>query len=367
MDLRYWLAEARSGTIRSEAPLSQVRQLTSRFGGGPCRVTLDGASMVNLDGSVSLPAIEALRDISRAGRASLVVTQGTRTVGEWLIWTPGDVSWDGSMPLAGMEWDGYPKFRSLNDNYIYKNVRQGTILHDLLADAFTSYQSMVEFTVPAWTFGPSRSMDHKSHTGYYQDLLDELEDPDDGVQWRVVPTVSWSGGRAVSVTRTVTAASPRLTRSVDERLWWDRGRGNLIDFPAPGVDFSRYAQSLYGWGAGEGTKQRWVGLSDPTLTNAGHLIVTKNVSFPGTTDVSTLTALTRGALTDAQTLADPIRATVEADGISSIPRVGDRLPVKIAPCAPWPDGLDSHFQVGEVALSPDGNRLAQIGLLARED
>ena len=118
MDLRYWLAEARSGTIRSEAPLSQVRQLTSRFGGGPCRVTLDGASMVNLDGSVSLPAIEALRDISRAGRASLVVTQGTRTVGEWLIWTPGDVSWDGSMPLAGMEWDGYPKFRSLNDNYI---------------------------------------------------------------------------------------------------------------------------------------------------------------------------------------------------------------------------------------------------------
>src|SRR5699024_4611778 len=147
---------------------------------------------------------------------------------------------------------------------------------------------------PAWSSSVPRTMDYKSHSAYYSDILDEISRPDDGFEWRVRTTPVWDGTELVSVERTVVFGQPVLAAPTSiELVAGEPGtrHGNAVI--SGGRDFSRYAQSVYGIGSGEGVKQRWVGLSDPTLTNAGYLNSTKNVSFPGVADVPTLTKLTQ--------------------------------------------------------------------------
>lgn len=367
MELRYWLTEALSGTIGPEVRVQGSPQFGSRFGGGTFSADLMLGHLRTVTGGLDFRAINEVLSWADGGRYSITVTQGTDCAGEWLIWRTNPVDGDGPVGVSGFELDGYPAFRSLNDDYVGGNFDQLNLAARLLRDAFYSHQDFA-ITVP-WidsALGSNRTISYPSHSAYYDEVIEEISAPVDGFQWRVVPTVRWENHRPVRVEREVVYGEPELRRTYPTRLFsgGDGSRqGNLASFPRPARDFSKYAQSVYGWGRGEGAKQSWVGLSDPTLTNEGFLIVTKNVDFPDVSDQS-LTALTRGELAAAQELREPLRATVLADGVPSIPRVGDVVDVQIGRSVAWPNGFEGSLQVGEVSLNPDGGRLNTFDLLA---
>lgn len=366
MELRYWLAEALTGTIGPEVRIQGQPRFVSRFGGGEFGADIMLGHLRRLDGGLDTAAIAEVLSWTVGGKFSLVVTSGEQCVGEWLIWRSDPVEEGGPVSVKGFELDGYPAFRSLNDDYVYVGDDQLNIAARLLRDAFFSFQDF-HISVPWLSSGVIRSIEHKSHTAYYDEVLEEISAPVDGFQWRVVPEVTWRGGSPVEVTRRVQFGHPTLRNGSDVRLFQagegDR-QGNVLSFPRPAVDFSKYAQSAYGWGRGEGAKQQWVGLSDPTLTNAGHLIVTKNFTFAGVSNEANLVELTRSALADAQELREPVQATVLADRIPSVPAVGDVVAVKILPNAAWPSGYSGSMQIGQVDLVPDGNHLNTLRLLA---
>lgn len=351
MDVTAWVCEAQSGNVVGRMPLAHGASFSSRFGGGAFTAQVPLGTLRTRDGSgPDLPAIRDALAWCDGGKHTLLLTEGDRTLGEWLIWTHTPATPDGMMTISGFEWDGYPKFRSLNDDYVYKTATDiGTITRRLLQDAFSSYQS-TQITVPAFTAGRTTTIEHKSHTAYYQDVLDELEAV--GVEWRVQSEAVWSGGAAVRADRTVLWGAPEITRSTSTVLrYYDphSRAGNLARFERS-RDFSKYAQSMYGWGGGEGAKQRWVGLSDPTLTNQGYLIVTKNETFPGKVLPAQLTQLTQHALDEAQYLWGPTDATVDSELIPAWPRVGDRVSCQIGWSWSYPDGFDGTLRVGEVAF-----------------
>ena len=367
MELRYWLTEALSGVIGPEVTVQGAPRFESRFGGGTFEADLMLGHLRTTSGGLDFRAISEVLSWADGGRYSITVTQGTACVGEWLIWRTHPVDGEGPVKVSGFELDGYPAFRSLNDNYRGRTLDQINLAARLLRDAFYSYQPF-QITVP-WldsARGVTRDVNFRSHTMYYGEALEEIASPDDGFQWRVIPTVIWENHRPVRVERAVVYGEPELRTTYPTRLYSSGDgtrQGNLLSFPRPARDFSKYAQSVYGFGRGQGAKQQWVGLSDPTLTNQGFLIVTKNVDFPNVSPQS-LTSLTRAALRDAQELREPLRATILAGGVPSVPRVGDVARVKVDRCVAWPNGFEGSLQVGEVSLNPDGGRLNTFDLLA---
>lgn len=367
MELRYWLAEALSGVIGPEVRLQGTPQFASQFGGGTFRADIMLGHLRTLDGSRDTAAIREVLSWTTGGKYTLVVSYGDTAVGEWLIWQSDPASGDGPVRVSGFELDGYPAFRSLNDDYRFSGTDQLQLASRLLRDAFSSYQDF-EITVPWPSSGVNRAIDYRSHSAYYSDVLEEISAPSDGFQWRVNPSIHREDQRhAVKVTRQVEFGQPTIRRDSPIRLDTgneDTRQGNLLAFPRPGYDFSKYAQSVYGFGRGEGAKQQWFGVSDPTLTNQGHLIVTKNIKFPNASTMSSVQALTRAALAEAQNLQEPQQAVVIADKVPRVPRVGDVLAVTARADHAWPGGFSGELQVGQVVLRPSGNDLQTIELLA---
>ena len=368
MRLRYWVAEAKSGDIVGELRVRGNASFTSRFGGGTCRLPVSLSHLTTRDGSgADWGAVEQVLAWTRGGLHTVVVTDHQqRCLGEWVLMRRSRPAPDGVVTVQGMEWAGYPALRSLHDNYVYNGTDQLTIARALLSDAFVAFNAGMTITIPTATSGVGRTMDHKSHSAYYADLLDEISSPDDGFEWHVDVALSWSGGRPTKVTRTVAFGHPTLARSsalVLHQASPGSRRGNTLAVDG-GDDFSRYAQSVYGIGAGEGGKQKWVGLSDPTLTNAGYLNSTKNVSFPGVKDTAALTKLTQGALVAAQDLRDPYSATALVDKLAAWPAVGRTARLLVDRTWNYPTGVDQTLRVGEVSFSPSGHQVSTVSVQA---
>ncbi|MBE7701273.1 hypothetical protein H9623_13310 [Oerskovia sp. Sa1BUA8] len=365
--VRAWVAQALTGNIVGEVTLAGSSSWSSRFGGGTFRAGISVGHLLTRDRTkIDWAAVSRVVSWCTGGRYTLVLTRGTTCLGEWLIMRHTETTTDGILQVEGMEWDGYPALRSLNDNYIYTGVDQITIARTLLQAAFVSYQPTMQITIPTATSGVARTMDYKSHSAYYGDLLDEISEPDDGFDWRVTQTLTWSGGAPTKVTRTIEFGYPAISRATQIVIDHDgpsARSGNCTAFDQ-GYDFRRAAQSVYGIGAGEGGKQKWVGLSDPTLTNQGYLITTKNVSFPGVKDIPTLTALTRGALAAAQILRDPAQATLLVEKIPAWPRVGDQVGIDVEPTYTLPTGREGTARLGDVSFSLTGSHTATVTVQA---
>lgn len=369
MRLRYWIGDALSGDVLGEVRAAGRGSLVSRLGGGTCTLNVSLSHLKTRDGkSMDVDAVVHTLGLLTGGRRTLIATDHLkRVVGgtEWLLMKEPRSTSSGSVRVQGMEWDGYPALRSLNANYI-QSGDQLALAKVLLDAAFLSFNSGMQITIPPATSGVIRSIDYKSHSAYYEDVLDEISSPDDGFEWKVEVTPTWDGDRLTTVTRAVVFGQPTLSRASDvvfHRAADGSRRGNALDISG-GFDFSRYAQSVYGIGAGSGDKQRWVGLSDPALTNAGYLNSTKNVSFPGVTDMGVLTALTQAALSAAQDLRDPFEATGWIDKLADLPRVGTSVQLKADAVWAYPTGLDETVRVGEVAFSPNGHQCSTVTVRA---
>ena len=366
MRLRYWITDAKSGAVLAEVRAAGSVSLTSRLGGGTCSATLSTEYLLRDQSAPDWAEVSRQVGYTVGGRRCLAVTAGTALLGEWLLMRRTRATDAGVVTVSGMGWEGYPALRSLNANYIYTNTSQATIAKALLDAAFKSFNTGMTITVPTPSSSVTRTVDRRSHSAYYADVLDEISSPDDGFEWCVDVTPFWDGDDLTRVGRAVGYGFPILSRSSSaEILMGEPGtrHGNAVSISG-GDDFSRYAQSVYGIGEGSGDKQLWVGLSDPTLTNAGYLNSTKNVSFPGVKDVAALTALTRGALADAQDLRDPFEATARADDMSILPRVGRVVRLVCPRTWTYPAGLDVSVRVGEVTYQASGAECEHVSVQA---
>lgn len=364
--LRFWITQARSGSVVGEVQAAGSGQFVTQLGGGTCSVTLNLQQMKQDGVSVDWAAVERIYDWTRGGLHGLAVTNDRgECLGEWLLMSRGHATDSGLLPVAGLEWAGYPALRSLNANHIYEDTSQATIARTLLQQAFLSFNTGMQMTIPEWSSSVTRTMSYRSHSAYYSDLLEEISAPDDGFEWHVEVTPTWDGDRLVSVTRSVVFGAPVLARASD--LVIDAGEPGTrhgTGIIGGGDDFARYAQSVYGIGAGEGEKQVWEGVSDPTLTNAGYVNSTKNVSFPGITDRPTLQKLAQAELTAAQDLRDPYEATARIADLPSLPRVGTQIRLRNPRSFGFPEGLDEPLRIGRVSISSSGPFAHTVQVLA---
>lgn len=367
---RAWVAEALSGDVVGEVHLSGQAQFISRFGGGTFTAGVSVAHLTRRDGDgPDWDAVERVVEWCTGGKYTLVLTQGQTTIGEWLIVRPLGATDSGVIRIDGHELDGYPAMRAIFKAYKGTDVEQFTIGRELLVDAFLGGQSSMNLTVP--TPAPSgvlRDIDYADRSAYYSDLIDEVSQAEDGFEWRVVPTVVWASGSPQKVNRTIEFGHPTLARSSQVVIDHD-GPGSRAG-NAPRVqrssDFARYARTVYGIGAGEGDKQPIVALSDTTHDGEGYLLRTRHVSFPSVSNVKTLTALTRAELEAAQSVDEPLRATLLIDKTASWPRVGDQVTLDVAPTYAVPQGVTGSARLGEVVLALESSRATTVEALASD-
>lgn len=367
---RAWVAEALSGDVVGEVHLSGQAQFISRFGGGTFTAGVSVAHLTRRDGDgPDWDAVERVVEWCTGGKYTLVLTQGQTTIGEWLIVRPLGATDSGVIRIDGHELDGYPAMRAIFKAYKGTDVEQFTIGRELLVDAFLGGQSSMNLTVPTpAASGVLRDLDYADRSAYYSDLIDEVSQAEDGFEWRVVPTVVWASGSPQTVNRTIEFGHPTLARSSQVVIDHD-GPGSRAG-NAPRVqrssDFARYARTVYGIGAGEGDKQPIVALSDTTHDGEGYLLRTRHVSFPSVSNIKTLTALTRAELEAAQSVDEPLRATLLIDKTASWPRVGDQVTLDVAPTYAVPQGVTGSARLGEVALSLNSARATTVEVLASD-
>lgn len=369
MRLRYWIAAAKSGQVLGEVRAAAAGgQLSSKLGGGTCNLAVALSHLTTLDGQrMDAAAVARTLGFLVGGQRSLIVTdQQRRCLGEWVIMQRARATSDGVVRIRGIEWAGYPALRSLNDDFVYDGIEQLTIARHLLSGAFLSFNLGMQITIPTATSGVTRKLERRAQTAYFSDALDEIASPDDGFEWHVDVEPEWDGSRLLSVSRSVVFGHPTLSRPsvvvIDAASPGSR-RGNALSIEG-GEDFSRYGQSVYGIGVGRGGKQLKVGLSDPTLTNAGYLNSTKNITFPGVTNRKVLEDLTRAELKQAQDLRDPYRATALLDKLRALPRVGTAVALRAAPSWGYPEGLGEVVRVGEVSYAPRGHHVSSVTVQA---
>lgn len=368
MRIRAWVCHALTGDVLGELTLSGGSSFQNRFGGGTCRLSVSLAHLTTRDGlGVDWAAVSGTHDRITPGRSTVLITAGTQVLGEWIVMQSAVSDPASTLDISGMEWAGYPALRSLNDNFHHENVEQMVIARKAWNQAFLSFNGAMAITIPtSGSTGVTRNMDHDSHGAYYSDVLEEIADAEDGFEWHVDVSATFSGDVPTRANRQVVWGAPVLQRGSPLALnMFEPGsrQGNLMSVSG-GLSFARYAQSVYGIGAGEGDDRRWVGLSDPSGTNAGNLNSTKNVSFPGISDTPTLTKLTQAELERAQDLRDPYEVTARLDKLPTLPRVGYAASVNVTRSLAFPAGLSETLRIGQVDYSPSGHEVSTVSLLA---
>ena len=367
MRLRFWACEALSGDVVAELPALSDVSFSSRFDGGRFsgRVPVEALTRDRL--GVDWSEVSRRVGLVQPGLRTIAVTDDSnRLLGEWLPLSRGRSTSGGAVTIEGVGWEKYPSFRSLHASYDYTNTGQMGIAKTLLTDAFLGWNAGMQITIPSVASTVSRDFKRETRTCYYSDALAEISEPDDGFEWMVEVTGTWSGGALSRVNRQVLFGQPTLTRAstvVIEQGEPGTRHGNALSIDG-GDDFSRYAQSVYGIGPGQGDKQPVVGLSDPTLTNLGYLNSTKNISFPDADKTPTLTALTRAALTAAQDLRDPFTAEAWLDKLPDLPKLGSVIGLKCVRCYGYPEGLDLSVRVGEVAYRAQAGEVLTVTVQA---
>ncbi|MSS84962.1 hypothetical protein FYJ24_09340 [Actinomycetaceae bacterium WB03_NA08] len=363
MDVRIWVAHALTGIVAGE--LEAVSgTFTQKFGGGTASdLTIPLGHLTTPDGvNIDWNAVARVVDWCLGGKYTLVLTAGTNVLGEWLMMKHPESISDQTLAVSGMEWDGYPALRSLHANYTYTNVDQLTIAKTLLEDAFIGWQTGFQITVPTVTSGVKRTAQWRTREGYYSDALDEIALPENGFDWRVTHTGTWTGGALTKVTRTIRFGSPTIRTSTPIVIRYD-GPGapidNCLTFEQE-WDFHRYAHSVYAWGAGDGAKKLFYEAGNNTLPNQGYVKITKNLSYPSITNPDALKALADADLQASQELRTPAQSELLIDRLPQIPALGDLMRVEIGPTWTIPHGYEGTMRIGEISFPVNANRVETV-------
>lgn len=365
--VRVWVAEALSGNVVGELRLAGGSSWGSRFGGGAFEANVSvGHLRSRTGGTLDWAAIQQVVEWCTGGKYSLVLTLGTVCLGEWLIMSRAEgTTADGLLPISGVEWDGYPAFRYLEKAYKYLSAPRVQLAAILLTDAFQFEQPGMQITVPASTLVGSRvAFDHRRADAYYSDVLEEIADVDDGFDWRVTPTLTWSGGAPTKVNRAVEFGSPVLGRATAIQVDYDGPgfrSGNCLSFTR-GFDYARSAAKVWGAGAGQGDDQITWEATWNELTSQGWVQTSTIKSYPGVKTSDELGYLVRGERDAAKNVHDPATARLLLAKTAAYPRVGDVVTVAVEPTYSLPSGRYGSMRLGETKLALDGQWATTIDI-----
>lgn len=351
MDLRAWIVDSLTGDVVTRVEMTPGSTFTSVIGGGVLRGQLVLANLTDRDGTRDSSALLTVLQAMGGGRHSILLTSGTTVLGEWVVFGytrdhDADVA-----AVSGFEWDDYPQYRSIHTSFMHDGTLDaGRIHYAAMVDVFNMFQpgdaEIVRISAP--TFGQRMEMKRPARSGYYSDVLSDI-DSLGLAEWRIVPTATWSGGVPVKVTRTVRYQRPILTSNHPDPLVkvgaGERG-GNLTAFSRD-YDFSRIAGTVIGWGAGKGSKQRYAMAQDGNHLSRGHIAITRNVHFQGEYSNTQLAAKTEAVRAASQEPWMPTQATVDARRLSALPVIGGVHDVKVAPSPAYPVGGEWRMRVGQ--------------------
>ena len=353
MALSAWIVEATTGDVVTQVTLTDSSTATSVLGGGALRAEIVLPGYRTADGGRDARVLEQVLSLATGGRHTLLLTDGTTVVGEWLMWTHVREHDALTVPVTGFEWEQYPRYRSNHRNFRYTDTDAGQIHRDALYDAYNTFQpgdaQMV--VTPTPSFGRRMDMNTPVRTAYYSDILADV-DALGAAEWRVVPTAIFSGGVPVKVTRTVTYQRPTISTPHPDRLVKmsdDRG-GNMTAFQRS-HDYSRLIQSAFGWGAGKGAKQRFAMSQEFQWTGRGYIATTRNFRFQGEYTNAQLQVKTDAALASGQDPWEPSTATLDTRRMGTLPRIGGVHDVTVQPSWTFPDGGAWRMRIGQITWS----------------
>ena len=351
--VRAWAVAQNDGTVLDEIfPLSGS-SWSCAFGGGSCSFTVD-LNLTLRDGSGwDWAAIEYVGDLIDPGRRSVILTQGTTCLGEWWL-TELDPQNATQVQLTGAGWEQYPSNRAILQRYKWPLSKdQMQAAKTLLVDAFSGAAPNV--TVPTPTdSGVDVEKDDRidRYSTDYGQALDQLCDTDNGLEWMIVPTVTWSGGRPVSVTRTVQWGFPEIARSTSlvatRPAAGERG-GNVVSWGNP-LDMSRLITQAVVTGRGSGKKLVHGSYTDAALIAAGYPPVVKIFSEPTIKKNGTANRRAKRRVSAARAaLKVPNGVDLLVAESEAWPQVGDLIAAKIEPTPADPDGFTGNLRAGEVS------------------
>lgn len=349
--VRVWSADAYTGAILGEVfPLSGSTWSTA-FGGGDCSATFDLNLRLLDDSDWDWTAIAYLRDLLDPWRRTLVATQGTSCLGEWLL-TKMDKLDATKVALTGAGWEQYPSSRAVKQKYKWASgTDQMQAARTLLLAAFNS----ITITIPAATdSGQNVEADDRfdAWSTDYGQALDQVCDTDNGLEWAIQSTVAWSGGEPTTVIRTVVWGFPEIANTSSVTATrppaGDRG-GNVGPFSRP-IDAARLITKAIVLGRGNGKKQKKGIYTDEALLADGYLPVEKVFSEPTIKKSATAYRRAKRRVTTAVAhLLVPGPMSLRLVDTAAWPQVGDLIGLDIAATPADPVAVTGSLRTGKVA------------------
>ncbi len=351
--VRVWAAEASTGTILGEVfPLSGSTW-SAEFGGGTCDATFD-LNLPLKDGTGwDWAAVTYMRGLIAPWKRTLVVTQGTACLGEWLLTklTPVDAT---KVQVSGVGWEQYPASRAVKQRYKWASgTDQMAAARTLLVDALSG----ITFTIPtASNSGQDITADDRfdAWSTDYGQALEQVCDTDNGLEWAVSSSVAWSAGVPTTVTRTIVWGYPEIgnASAITARRppAGDRG-GNVAVVTRP-VDAARLVTKAVVLGRGSGKKQVKGSYTDEALLASGYLSVVKVYSEPTIKKSATATrrAKVRVKTSEAQLIV-PGPVSLRLSDTEAFPQVGDLIALSIAATPADPVAVTGNLRAGKVSWS----------------
>ena len=355
--IRFWVLYALSGTVVAELPMASVQTLTTSLSGGALRASVDMNLRLRGKLSPDYRAINGRMALTTPGKYTIVATDDRRRVlGEWILIERERVTSDLTMPIAGVQWEAYPQYRTHEAARKFKSADSIATLRTLLSEVYLG----ANVSLAGATSGVSIEMDRQSYSGTYADVIREVTDSEPGAEWAIEITGSWAGDSLTSVTRTARIGTPVLKRSTS--LVFEAGepmtrQGNSTI--RGGDDWTLYARRVIGIGSGSGSKQLISTATDSSHSAAGIIDSVRTVSFPDVTKKSVLDRLTQQALRDGFDMRVPWSVSAEVAKLAKLPQPGDQAQLHhwmsyMYPATGGPAAIDESVRIGEVSYKVDG-------------
>jgi len=354
--VRVWSADATTGTILGEVVPMSGSTWSAEFSGGACDATFD-LNLPLKDGTGwDWAAVTYVRGLLAPWKRTLVVTQGTACLGEWLLTklTPVDAT---KVQVSGVGWEQYPASRAVKQKYKWASgTDQMKAARTLLLDALSG----ITFTIPTATDSTQNVTADDRFDAWstdYGQALEQVCDTDNGLEWAVSCSVAWVAGVPTTVTRTIVWGFPEIARTsiltARRPVPGERG-GNVSDFSRP-VDAARLVTKAVVLGRGSGKKQVKGSYSDGTLLAAGYLEVVKVYTEP---TIKKSATATRRAKVRVKTLEKhlivPGPVSLRLADTEAFPQVGDLIALDIAATPADPVAVAGNLRAGKVSWSVVG-------------
>lgn len=349
--VRVWAAEATTGTILGEVFPVSGSSWSAEFGGGTCDATFDLNLRLRDDTGWDWAAISYQRGLITPWKRTLVVTQGTACLGEWVLTklAPQDAT---KVAVSGIGWEKYPASRAVRQKYKWASgTDQMAAARTLLLAAFSG----ITITIPAATdSGQNVEADDRfdAWSTDYGQALEQVCDTDNGLEWAIRSTVAWSGGVPTTVTRTVIWGFPEIATASPVKAVrppaGERG-GNVGPFVRP-VDAARMLTKAVVLGRGTGKKQKKGIYTDEALLAAGYLPVERVFSEPTIKKSATCVRRAKRRVTSAASqLLVPGPLSLRLADTAEWPQVGDLIGLDIAATPADPVAVTGSLRAGKVA------------------